>query len=187
MVELVYPESPAPLLPGSEAARASEMLPVTDIQGNVLFQVSRSYCHSGARPLHPVVHLHIIDRTGRIYLQRRAASKDLFPLYWDTSVGGHVSYGEYVIEALARETSEELGIVDFNPVFMESYIWESDNERELVNSFAAVGSLEPMPDAAELDCGRWWSFQDILQSRDSFTPNFMKEFLRLKDSLTALL
>ena len=33
--------------------------------------------------LHPVVHLHIINRLGQIYLQQRGAHKDLLPLRWD--------------------------------------------------------------------------------------------------------
>ena len=187
MLDLVYPTEPAPVI-GPED-RASEMLPIVEQTGIVVGQAARSYCHGGARPLHPVVHLHIIDRMGRIYLQRRSMTKDLLPGYWDTAVGGHVSYGERIREALCREAGEELGFFDFNPIYVKSYVWESPREREVVNVYAAVGNFELKPDNSEVDEGRFWTMEEIAKStgKGILTPNFESEFARLKDSLLALL
>ena len=116
MIELIYPASPAPLLKGSKRGRAAEMLPIVDELGYVRAQAPRELVHHGGeKPLHPVVHLHVINRCGQIYLQQRGPDKDLLPLYWDTAVGGHVAYGEFISEALYREASEELGLHDFLP------------------------------------------------------------------------
>ena len=113
------------------------VLPVVEPSGLVTAQASRAWCHGGSKLLHPVVHLHIINRSGEVYLQQRGAHKDLLPLRWDTAVGGHVSYGEYIEEALYREAAEELHFFDFNPVWLTAYQFESESERELVNVFAA--------------------------------------------------
>jgi isopentenyldiphosphate isomerase len=192
MVELFYPSDSAPFIPAKEAFaehRAEEILPICDASGQVSACATRSYCHSSARPLHPVVHLHILRRDGSLYLQKRSLSKDFLPGLWDTAVGGHITYGETVMEALYREASEELALSDFAPVSLDSYVWESERERELVNVFAVVGSYEPHPDGTEVSEGRYWSFQEIEKclSDSLFTPNFTSEYLRIRNALEALL
>ena len=48
-----------------------EMFPVVDEQGNITGAATRGECHSGSRLLHPVVHLHIFNTKGELYLQKR--------------------------------------------------------------------------------------------------------------------
>ncbi len=189
MTDLIYPAKTAPVVRGSGRASASEMLPVVDEFGAVCGQASRKYCHSGAMILHPVVHLHIISREASIYLQRRSATKDLLPLKWDTAVGGHVTYGEYLLEALYREAEEELGFTDFNPCFLTSYVFESKVEKELVNVFAAVGDFTLTPDGEEVIDGRYWSQDEIENTigKGVFTPNFESEYFKIRKSIQALL
>ncbi len=189
MIDLIYPSRVAETLKGAEGEKAAEMLPVVDISGIVVAQASRNYCHSGSIALHPVVHLHILNRRGELYIQHRGAAKKLYPLRWDTAVGGHVSYGEQILEALARESAEELKLYDFNPVSIDVYVNESGIERELVNVFAAVGDFCPAPDADEVCEGRYWTIREIEESlgKEIFTPNFEYEYKRIKEKLLALL
>ena len=195
MIELIYPYDIAPAIPAPIAesstvrAAASEWFPVVEPNGLVVGRSVRQYCHSGAKPLHPVIHIHIIDRYSRIYLQKRSVNKDIQPGKWDTAVGGHVSYGETILEAVYREASEELGFTDFNPIYLETYEFESSIEREMVNVFAAVGSYDLHPDLDEVDEGRWWPVSDIDANigKGIFTPNFESEFQMIRSSLLALL
>ena len=196
MSELIYPAEIAPVLPkpsylnpSPSAVKSVEMLPVVTPDGVVTAQAPRSYLHGGSMLLHPVVHLHLLDRDGRIYLQKRSMKKDLLPGYWDTAVGGHISYGEYVIEALFREAEEELHLYDFNPVPLLTYVFDGIHERELVHVFAAVGNFTPEPDEDEVTEGKWWTAQEIKESlgNNLLTPNFEGEFSRIEKSLEALL
>jgi isopentenyldiphosphate isomerase len=194
-MELIYPYDIAPVVPAptadstAERAVACEWFPVVEPSGLVVGRSTRSYCHNGAKPLHPVIHIHIIDRFSRIYLQKRAMNKDIQPGKWDTAVGGHVSYGEGILEAVYREASEELGFTDFNPIYLETYQFESEIEKEMVNVFAVVGSYELHPDLDEVAEGRWWDLSDIDANLDKgvFTPNFESEFRMIRKSLLALL
>lgn len=158
-----------------------EWFPLVNEEGETIGKATRRECHSGSKQLHPVIHLHIFNDAGELYLQKRSMNKDIQPGKWDTAVGGHIDYGETVEEALRREVREELGITEFTPQFMTRYIFESAIEKELVNTFRTVYNGEIQPDTEELDGGRFWSMEDIKTNlgKNVFTPNFEQEFRRL--------
>ena len=158
----------------------AEMFPLVDDEGNILGAASRGECHNGSKLLHPVVHLHLFNSRGELYLQRRPLWKDIQPGKGDTAVGGHVDLGESVEMALRREVREELGITDFTPEVLTHYVFESATERELV--FVHRTTYDgPVSPSEELDGGRFWSLDEIRQQLGSglFTPNFEGEIQRL--------
>lgn len=167
-----------------QSDNSAEIFPIVDENGNTIGSATRGECHNGSKQLHPVVHLHLFDGEGRIYLQRRPLWKDIQPGRWDTAVGGHIDYGESVEEALMREVREEIGIENFEPRFILRYIFESERERELVNVFKAVydGVVSP---STELDGGRFWTIDEVSEAigTGTLTPNFEQEFQRLRDFL----
>lgn len=159
---------------------SNERLPLVDADGSVVGSATRGECHGGSMLLHPVVHLHVFDSEGRLYLQHRPAWKDIQPDKWDTAVGGHVDWGEDVASALRREAREELGLCDFDSRFLDSYVFESSRERELVNSFSTVVAVDAVHPSDELDGGRFWSREEIAAAlgKGVFTPNFEQEYIR---------
>jgi len=157
-----------------------EMFPIVDEQGNITGVATRGKCHNGSKLLHPVVHLHVFNAEGDLYLQKRPEWKDIQPGKWDTAVGGHIDLGESVGNALKREACEELGITDFSPEFLSRYVFESDRERELVFVYKTVYDGEIHP-SDELDGGRFWSIEEIKENlgKGIFTPNFEGELQKV--------
>jgi len=162
-----------------------ELFPLVDEQGNVIGKATRSECHSGTFWLHPVVHLHVLNSAGELFLQKRAMNKDTQPGKWDTSVGGHVSYGETVEQALQREVFEEIGIQKYQPVFVQRYVWKSLVESELVNMFYTIYNGTFEIDHEEIEKARFWTIHEIQQQIKSgfFTPNFEHDFHLLLEKL----
>ena len=162
-------------------ATRTEWFPLVNEAGETIGKATRQECHNGSKPLHPVVHLHIFNRAGDLFLQKRSMSKDIQPGKRDTAVGGHIDYGEGVEEALRREAREELGIRDFTPSLIKRYVFESNVEKELVHSFRTVYEGPFTIDPEELDEGRFCSIEEIKASlgKDILTPNFEKEYINL--------
>ncbi|MBR3884226.1 MAG: NUDIX domain-containing protein [Bacteroidaceae bacterium] len=161
-----------------------EIFPVVDENGIVVAKATRGECHNGSKLLHPVVHLHLFDKQGRLFLQQRPLWKDIQPGKWDTAVGGHVDYGEHIDIALRREVKEELGIENFEPKFLLRYVFESEREKELVHVYSTIYSGDVHP-SEELDGGRYWTIEEINSAigKGVLTPNFEQEFKRIIDIL----
>lgn len=157
-----------------------EMFPIVDEEGTITGAATRGECHNGSKLLHPVIHLHVFNSRGELYLQKRPEWKDIQPGKWDTAVGGHVDLGESVEMALKREVREELNITDFTPELLTNYVFESARERELVFVHKTVYDGEIRP-SDELDGGRFWTIDEIRDSigKGIFTPNFEGEIERV--------
>lgn len=160
---------------------SNEIFPIVDENGKTIGSATRGECHNGSKLLHPVVHLHLLDSKGRLYLQQRPLWKEIQPGKWDTAVGGHIDYGEDVAVALLREVREEIGIEEFTPKFLMKYLFESERERELVHVYSTIYDGEISP-SDELDGGRFWSFAEIKNAmgKGILTPNFEQEFNRIR-------
>lgn len=157
-----------------------EIFPLVDETGNIIGQAPRSVCHDGSKLLHPVIHLHIFNSEGDLYLQKRSATKDVQPDKWDSSVAGHIDLDEMPEMAACREAEEELGLSGIEPHFITKYIIETDRERELSYCFYAVYNGGFVLNRDELADGRFWKIEEIQSNlgKDVFTTNFELDFIK---------
>lgn len=154
-----------------------EMLPVVDELGNVIGKAGREDCHTPPLIRHPVVHLHVFNDQGEIFLQKRSKTKKVQPGKWDTAVGGHIGYGEDKELSLEREAFEEIGIRGYVPKAVKTYLWSTEVDDEFVYMFKTVWSGPFKLCESELADGRFWSVDEIREHAGSgiFTPNLEHE------------
>lgn len=160
----------------------NELLPIVAPDGTVVGKATRGECHDGqSMLLHPVVHLHVRNSQGEVFLQHRPSWKTIQPNRWDTAVGGHVDFGETIEVSLLREAREEIGLTDFVPRFLCQYVHESECERELVYVYTTTTN-SPLVPSEELDGGRFFSIAELQQrmGQGFFTPNFESEWARVE-------
>lgn len=163
----------------------AEIFDLVDIDDNVIGKISRSAAHGNPELIHRVAHVLVFNSRGQLYLQKRAADKDVQPGKWDTSVGGHVDSGESYLQAAVRETREELGITaepgEFE--FLYKYMHENSYETEYVSTYRLVWNGAVNIQESEIEEGRFWTIAEIMEletvnSDSIFTPNFMDELER---------
>lgn len=172
----------------SDQSEHIEMLPVVDGSGKVTGKITREEAHQGSKKMHPVVHLQVI-KGGAIYLQKRKEDKDIQPGKWDSAVGGHIDYGEDIETALKREAFEELSIKNFEYRFIAKYLWDSEEERELVFSFFTRDAQNITPNINEISDARFWKFEEVEANigKGVFTPNFEAEYHFLNATIIPIL
>jgi isopentenyldiphosphate isomerase/intracellular septation protein A len=158
-----------------------EWLPLVDSDGKITGKAPRSLCHSNKELLHPVVHMHVFDQKGNLYLQKRSLNKLVQPGKWDTAVGGHISLGEDLMQSLKREAREEIGLLNFNPLLVSKYKWVSEIESELVYVFICITSQVLQTRNQEIDEARFWTIDQLKSTtgKGILTPNFEFELQNL--------
>jgi isopentenyldiphosphate isomerase len=162
-----------------------EMFQLVDHEGRPAGQASRQECHGNPRLIHLVIHLHVFDLEGRLYLQKRGMQKDTNPGLWDTSVGGHVSAGESVEHALLREAREELSIDAAGARFLYGYLSRNSFESEFARCFSLQWKGAVHPDPGEIDEGRFFAMAEVqsLIGGGTLTPMFEREWPMLLEAL----
>src|ERR1700757_5071677 len=100
----------------------------------------------------------IRDDRGRVFVQRRSATRRVLPGIWDI-VGGHIEAGETLEEALAREIKEETGWeLRHVGAQIDDWEWEHDGivRRELDYLVVVRGDLAaPQLEAGKHDAYAW--------------------------------
>ena len=159
-----------------------EWLPIVEENGSLIGKAPRSLCHRGEKLLHPVVHLHVLNPNGHIFLQKRPLEKLVQPGKWDTAVGGHISFGEDLETALRREAFEEIGLENFSAKPLGNYRWDTDIESELVYYFISYDFQKIRLHSEEVREGKFWSPSQIEKQlgQGVFTPNFEYEYHLIK-------
>jgi isopentenyldiphosphate isomerase len=156
-----------------------EIIPFIDSHSRILFYLPRKVAHK--RPLyrHPTVHLLVINSKNELLLQKRSKSTRIFPLRWDSSVGGHVTKGESLESALKKEAYEEIALDNFKAEFLAQYEIIADNNLESVCLFIAKhdGPFQANPnEVSEL---KFWSLEEIENThRSHFTDHLIEEEIR---------
>jgi isopentenyldiphosphate isomerase len=86
-----------------------ELVDVIDDEGRTIGTVSRREMR-GRRLPHRCTYILVFNDRGELFVHLRTATKDVYPGYWDVTVGGVVGAGETFGAGACRELTEELGI-----------------------------------------------------------------------------
>jgi isopentenyl-diphosphate delta-isomerase len=167
----------------------SEQLILVDEHDVEIGYLDKSSCHDAGGVLHRAFSLFIFDGDGRLLMQRRSASKRLWPLYWSNSCCSHPRRGESMQEATERRLRDELNIgAELEFVYKFTYqanFGEQGAEHELCWVFLGRTSDKIIANKNEIAATRSLSGAELQQeldaNRQDFTPWFKLEWQHLDE------
>lgn len=162
-----------------------DLIEFFDLKGNYLGLKKRADCHKDPNVAHKAVHILVFKDEKELYLQRRSSKKDLYPLCWDTSVGGHLAIGEDYKSAALRECMEELGFEPKELKFLYRYTATLPCEVEFVETYSTFYDGPFFPDKEEVLEVKSFSLDFLFNLEDigEFSPFFLLELSHLKSFL----
>ena len=137
-----------------------EVFNLVDLDDHVIGQVRRGEAHRNPALIHRSVQVLVFTHEGQLLLQRRSASKDLFPGYYCASASGHVASGENYPTTAERELAEELGI-SAPLTYISKALVRSEPETELTALYVTVSDGPYQFHPTETDGGRLFAVHDV--------------------------
>ena len=157
---------------------ADELVEVVDEDDRVVDVVPRRLVRERLL-LHRCTYVVVLDPDGRVYVHRRADSKDVYPGFHDVVAGGVNGVGESYEACAAREVEEELGITG-RPAFRFTHRYEGPDGRCFGGVFDVVwdGPIRWQPE--EVAWGTFLSLDDVdaMIERERFCPDSLEVFER---------
>jgi isopentenyldiphosphate isomerase len=148
-----------------------ELIDLLNEHGEIVGVLRRGEMRRLRHP-HRCVYILVFNGRGELFIHQRTASKDLFPSYWDLTVGGVPLAGEPFDAAAQREASEEIGVMaPARPLFPFRFVDASTNVHSIVYRIEHDGPFILQPE--EIVRGEFVPLGEIGRRilRDPFCPD----------------
>lgn len=149
-----------------------EIVAIVDERNRVVGSAARREMRARRLP-HRAAYVLVFDSRGRVFVQKRTRTKDVFPGYYDPAAGGVVLAGETFLEGALRELEEEMGIrgVPLRDLF-EFYYADAHN-RVWGAAYRCVYDGPVTLQEEEVESGAFMAIDDVLEQAAArpFTPD----------------
>ncbi len=147
-----------------------EIVAIVDADNRVVGEASRREMRR-RNLIHRATYILVFNRRGRIFVQKRTTTKDIYPGYYDVAAGGVVLSNETYEESARRELLEELGIEAELECLGDRY-FADDQNRVWGRIYRCVHDGPFVLQAAEVESGEFMTVAEILAPGAArFTPD----------------
>ncbi len=154
------------------ASPGDELVWIVDEKNRPLGSATRREMRE-KRLIHRSTYILVADSAGRLLVQKRTTSKDVYPGLWEIAAGGVVNYGEEYLPSAIRELKEETGIRGVELQEHLDFFYEDSENRLWGRLFSCTydGEIRPQPEeVAEARFVDKWEMAELLSS-ERFTPD----------------
>ena len=166
---------------------AEEEVDVVDAADCVTGRATRAGMRAG-KLRHRAVYVLVFNERGQLFVHQRTATKDVYPSYFDVTVGGVVAAGESYDDAALRETAEEIGVHGTPLRRILPFQYEDDHNRVngMVYSCTYGGPLTLQ--AEEIVSGEWLDLDEVIErvQKGPFCPDGIEALFRYLDCLASV-
>lgn len=148
-----------------------EIVAIVDEANLVIGQAGRAEMRAGML-IHRACYILVFNRLGELFVQKRTASKDIYPGFYDVAAGGVVLAGESYEESARRELHEELGI-SASLTFCRDHFHDGPDNRVWGRVFTCRHDGPMRLQAEEVAEGFFLALPEVLalSGREPFTPD----------------
>ena len=159
---------------------AEELVEIVDRDNSPIGAVTRRIMRQ-QNLIHRASYILVFNRQGQLFIQKRTATKDIYPGYWDLAAGGVVQAGETYLESAARELREELGVAGVKLKHLFDQYFEDENTKVWGRIFSCVNNGPFTLQTEEIDYGRFIPLSEIetLHRSEPVTPDGIALLRRL--------
>lgn len=154
---------------------------IVDEHNNAIGSAPRSVMRSENLP-HRATYCLVFNSDGRLFIQKRTATKDIYPSHWDICAGGVVLKDESYEEAAQRELSEELGVSGVELEFLFDFFFKDETNSVWGRAFKCIHNGPFVLQKEEVEKGMFISIEDLFEmiKREPFTPDGILLLKRLR-------
>ena len=149
-----------------------ELVVIVDEHNAIISNVPRAVMRKEGL-IHRATYILVFSSDGRLFVQDRTMTKDIFPGYHDLCAGGVVVAGENYEESARRELEEELGITGVPLAFLFDFYGEYAGQKVWGRAFSCVTDGPFILQKEELTGGAFYDIDEvkILIAQESCTPD----------------
>jgi len=131
--------------------------------------------------IHRASYILVFNAAGKIFIQKRTITKDIYPGYWDVAAGGVMLAGESDLESARRELAEELGVIDTELEYLFHHFYEAGENKVWGAVYRCLheGPFSLQPE--EVEYGEFVTSHELMSriEHELFTPDGIEILTRL--------
>lgn len=151
---------------------SQEIVAIVDAKNNVVGQATRGEMRAQGL-IHRATYILVFNSKGELFIQKRTATKDIYPSHYDIAAGGVVLAGENYEESAKRELFEELGINNGKLKYHFDQFHADDNNKVWGRIFSCIHDGPMVLQEEEVESGMFLAPHKVLQmcEKEPFAPD----------------